>query len=134
MHHFLNEFQYKFRENPEDQLARFNSLLSMFSALETEEIFTLDITEEIYSNFWVTGNLPPSLVLVLRKLQQFLKIEGYQVKMQESHIKDQIEKIKNSISLSKTFQEMLVQTDPLKEFDLNSRVFSSNLKMIFNRL
>ncbi len=96
--------------------------------MRKESSVVCDIGEEIRCNFWMNGSLPPSLVLTLRKLQGFLSIDAIQLKIKEDEVATQLSKLSSAQPLEKTFVSEDVQTDPIKELDLNTKViFLMNL-------
>jgi hypothetical protein len=122
VHHFLTEFNSKLAGTPELRMQQIECLTEMFAALEHGSELKCDVDTEVESNLWMHGQLPPSVVLVIRKLQQFLEIDGTQVQYHEHKLAEELQAIKQGTLFTTTYADVLLQTDALKEFDINSKV------------
>jgi len=97
-------------------------LSSVFEVLENDDIASVNIEDEVRINKWINSSIPPSLALVLRKLQQFLHIDAEQIRIQKEWNEKQIMKLSKGESLEKVFVEAEIQTNRLKELDFECKV------------
>eukprot|EP00826_Nyctotherus_ovalis_P037486 TRINITY_DN3418_c0_g1_i12.p3 TRINITY_DN3418_c0_g1~~TRINITY_DN3418_c0_g1_i12.p3 ORF type:complete len:110 (-),score=36.82 TRINITY_DN3418_c0_g1_i12:1028-1357(-) len=97
-------------------------LASVFQVLEKGDAAAVSIEDEVKSNKWMSGEIPPSLALILRKLQQFLHVDSEQIAIQREWNERQMEKLGKGESLEKVFAEEETQTDRLKELDMQYKV------------
>lgn len=122
VHHFLQLFHHRLEHTLADQLLRMKELASVFQVLEKDDAAAVSIEDEVKGNQWMSGEVPPSLALVLRKLQQFLHIGPEQIAIQREWNERQVEKLSKGESLEKVFADEETQTDKLKELDLQYKV------------
>ena len=121
LHHFLTEFQHKFETTYEDRIQQLKIIMSTLDVLLKNEDVNKELNDEIGSQ---QAFFPKSIILILRRLQERLDITPdelkYRAKKAESAIKD----IGSSSILIKKVMSNYVQTEPLKEFDVSSKVIN----------
>ncbi len=123
VHHFLSEFQHKFTDTAEARLGRLQYLLDTFLVLRDDADPNLDLNDEVKSNVWNgSDKLPPSMILVLRKLQQSLQIGTAQIRSREKKVQEELESLRNGKDWKPTFADAQTLTEPLKELDFSSKL------------
>jgi len=122
VYNFLKEFKYKFDESISDKLERLKELLVVVKELQTQSFTHFNLDEEIRNNYWFNGEIPPSLILILRNLRQLLDINEKELKIREKNISIKIGKLETGQSLNKAKKDITVQTDPIKGLDFKIQV------------
>jgi len=120
VNHFIHQFEYKFETSYEIRLDEMRKIQNMLKAMISEDTIQQELNDElnrIYEDF------PKSTMLILRKLQERLFISSDEIKYRIKCNQDIINSILDGTFGIKKTQNELIQTDPLKENDMTSKVF-----------
>jgi len=123
VHYFLDKFKHKFDNSHDLKLRKLKSLSEILEVLQNENEKTAEINNEISDNFLLNDiKLPPSLILTLRKLQQFLGIDTSQITHYLADTKNELNDLQNGVEKNVIFIDESSLTDPLKELDFGSKM------------
>lgn len=116
VHHFLNAFHYKLDTGVSDQAENLRKLLLILRQLQKNcALHDINIEDEVRMNLWTESSIPPSLTLVLRRLQKALEIDAAQLRFQEKKSAELLASLAKGKAVQKEFAEGEVQTAPVRE-------------------
>jgi len=120
VHYFLKRFDHKLSKNRVHEL---ESLISILQALKNKENHQDEVNDSIKGTFFVEKfKLPPSLILVLRKLEEILEIDSRVITNRLKCVQDELKELNEGMKNKVIFKNEGINTDPLKELSYKIKI------------
>ena len=122
VHYFLKRFHYKFSKNKTEELL---SLSKILEALNMKENYQNEINDSIGDTYYQENyKLPPSLMQVLRKLEELLDVDAGQISIQLKSVKEELKQLDRGVEEELVLQDECINTDPLKELNYKIKLMN----------
>ena len=121
LHHFLSEFSYKFEYTNEDRLEQLKNTKSILEIMIDPNNITNELNDELCNVS--RPNFPKHILMVLRKLQEYLGISNDEIKSKMKRTTNIIASVMEGTTTFKKCVNEFCQTDPLKDSDSDSGVY-----------